>query len=146
MDQPSAYERNSPHDGCADPQAPICVLIEPEDLPGKRHSQSAQKENAATDPRQLTRVFVSLKQERLDQMQAHDGDHEDRPPVVDRAKEPPQKLFIIEVLQAGPSLACRRHVDKSQASARHDLQVNGTKGAVLTNVEPAIDSGWNFGT
>ena len=45
------------------PQNP---LIEPEDLPGKRHSQGAQKENAATDPRQLTRVFVSPKQERLD--------------------------------------------------------------------------------
>src|SRR6267143_5083797 len=144
MDQLRAYERNSPHDGCTDAQSPVRILIEAEDLPRKRHPQRAQKQKAATDPRQLTRILVSSKQERLNQMQAHDADHEDRPPVVDRTKEPPQELLIVQILEAGPGLACRRHVDESQTSARHDLQNETQERAATEHIKPAIGAGRDF--
>src|SRR5690349_8530442 len=104
MNQLGADEWNSAHDGRADSESPVRVLIESENLPRKGHSQRAQKQAAAANPSQLTRVFVSSEQEGLDQMGRHNTHHEDRSPVVDRAQKPAQKLFVVEILEARPSL------------------------------------------
>src|SRR5690349_4394591 len=122
MDQLGADERHSPHDGRADSQPPVRVLIESENLPRKGHPQRTQEQAAAAYPSQLTRVFVSSEQEGLDQMGGHDAHHEDRSPVVDRAQKPAQKLFVVEILEARPGLTGRRLVDESQKSPGENLQ------------------------
>jgi hypothetical protein len=105
---------NPAHNGCADSKSPVSILIEAQNLSRERHPKSAQKENTATDPGQFARVFVSAKEKRLDQMQAHDGDHEDGAPVVNRAQKPPEELFVVQILKTGPSLTCRGYVDERQ--------------------------------
>ena len=109
-----ADEWNAAHNGCADAESPISILIEAQNLSRKRHAKGAQKKNTTTDPSQLARIFVSSEQKRLHQMQTHDGDHEDGAPVVNRAQEPAQELFVVQILKTGPSLARRGHIDESQ--------------------------------
>src|SRR5580700_263716 len=105
MDQIRADEWNSSHNRRSNSEAPIGILIKSQNLPGECHAQRAQKENTAADPGELTRIFVGSKQECLDEMRRHDRHHKNRSPVVHGAKKPAEELFIIEVLEAGPSLA-----------------------------------------
>src|SRR6266849_4694640 len=74
-------------------------------------------------------------------MGRHDGHHEDRSPIVDRSEEPSQELFVVEVWEAGPSLAGGRYVDESEKSPGQDLQNEAQKCTAAKDVEPAICTG-----
>src|SRR5579863_161742 len=72
----AAYKWNTANDGSTDAEAPVCILIETEDLACKGHAEGEQQQENSDDPGEFAREFVGAEQEDLHQMNQHDGDHE----------------------------------------------------------------------
>src|SRR6476469_4434515 len=53
-----------------------------------------------------------------------------------KAQKPTKRLLIVQVLQAGVSLARGRYVDQSEADAGHDLDHEAEQGAAAEDVKP----------
>ena len=82
MHERAADEGHAAHDGGADAEAPVGVLIEAQDLAGEGHAEREQKKKDADDPGEFARKFVCAEEEDLHHVDEHDGDHEVRTPAV----------------------------------------------------------------
>ena len=85
-----AEKRNAADNGYADPQSPVGILIEAQDLSGERHAQRHQQQEDAKNPGQLAGKFVGAEQKHLAHVDEHHRDHEVGAPTVDGAQEPSQ--------------------------------------------------------
>ena len=127
-------ERDAAGDRRADPEPPVRVLIEAQDLAGEGHAERHRSRKHADDPGQLARILVGAEQEHLHHVDEHDRDHEVRAPAVQRAEEPAERDLVVQGLQAAPGLVRRRHVDERQADAGHELQAEDDQRGAAEDV------------
>ena len=133
----SADQRNAAHDGHADAQPPIGVLIKTQDLPGEGHPESHQEQKDANDPGQLAGKLVSPEQGHLAHVDEHHRDHEVGTPAMHAAQEPSQGDTVVEILQAVPGFACRGNIDQRQHDAGENLEDEESQSSAAEDVPPA---------
>ncbi len=118
VDERAADPGNAAHDGSADAEAPVGVLIEAQDLAGEGHAEREEQQEDADDPGELARIFVGAEEEDLHHVDEHDGDHEVRSPAVNGAQKPAEGDLVVEELQAGPRFACRWACRRARGECR----------------------------
>ena len=91
VDERAADQGNAAHDGGADAEAPVGVLIEAQHLAGEGHAEREQQQEDADDPGEFARKFVRAEEKDLRHVDEHDGDHEVRSPAVQRAQKPAER-------------------------------------------------------
>ena len=96
VDELAADPRDAAHDGGADAEAPVGVLIEAQDLAGEGHAEGEEEKEDADDPGELAREFVGAEEEDLHHVDEDDGDHEVRAPAVQGAKKPAEGDLVVE--------------------------------------------------
>src|SRR5215471_6637480 len=138
MDKARPDNRNSSHHRRADPQSPVSILIEAQDLSREGHAQSAKKQHDPRDPGHLARIFEGSEQKYLRYVQDHNTDHEIRTPVVHRAQEPTKLLVIVQVLETGVSLVRRGNVNEGQTRAGDDLKNETQQRPAAEDIKPAL--------
>jgi len=136
-----ADQRHATDDGGANPQSPIGVLVEPQDLPGERHAERHQQQKHAENPRELPRKLVGAEQNHLAHVDEDHGHHEIRSPSVHGAQEPAERDAMIEVLQAVPGLGGGRNVDDREHDAGEDLEHEDRERRAAEDVPPACRPG-----
>jgi hypothetical protein len=124
-------------DGRADPEAPIRVLVEAQDLAREGHAERTEKKEDPDDPGQLARELVGAEQHDLDHVEEDDRHHEVRAPAVHRAQVPAEGLLVVEVLEALEGLVRRGYVDQGEADAGHDLKHEENHARAAEDVPPA---------
>ncbi len=137
LDELAADERDAPRDRGSDPEAPVRVLVEAQDLAGERHAQRHDEKQHAHDPGELARILERAEEKHLRHVDEHEGDHEVGAPAVHRPQEPAQRLLGVEDEQAPPGLVGRRHVDEREADAGDDLNEEERERAAAEDVQPA---------
>ncbi len=80
--QVGADKRDAAHDGGADAQTPVGVLVEAQHLSGEGHAQGQQQQHHTDDPGQLARKLVRAEHEDLHHVDQHHRDHEVRAPAM----------------------------------------------------------------
>jgi len=124
-------------DGRSDPEAPIGVLVEAQDLSGEGQSQRAQEQEDSDDPGQLARELVGAEQHDLDHVEEDDRHHEVRAPAVHGAEVPAERLLVVEGLEALEGLVRRGHVDEGETDAGDDLEHEKNHARGPEDVPPA---------
>ena len=113
---------NAAHDGGADAEAPVGVLIEAQHLAGEGHAEREQQQEDADDPGELAGKLVGAEEKDLRHVDEHDGDHEVGAPAVNGAQKPAERDVVVEELQAVPGFAGGGGVDEREQNAGDDLQ------------------------
>ena len=90
MHQRRADDGHAAHDGGADAETPVRVLIEAQHLAGEGHAERQQQKKHADDPGKLARKLICPEHEDLHHVDEHNGDHEVRSPTMQRAQKPAQ--------------------------------------------------------
>ena len=137
MNQAAADERHAAHDGRADAEAPIRILIEAKNLAGEGHAKGHEQQKDAEDPSEFAGKFVSAEEKHLRHVDEHDGDHEVRSPAMQRAEKPAEGNLMVENVQAVPCLAAGRDIDERQQNAGEDLQEQQRECGAAKDVKPA---------
>ena len=102
VDHGRTNKGNTAGDGSANPQTPVGILIEAQNLTGEGHAERHQEQENANHPGELAGKLVGAEQEHLAQVDEHHGDHEVGAPAVYGAEEPSQGDTVVEKLQAVP--------------------------------------------
>ena len=135
--------RHAAHDGSADAESPVGVLIEAQHLSGEGHAQGQEQKKHSNDPGQFAGKLVRPEHEDLHHVDEHDGDHEIRAPSMQRAQKPAQRNIVVEELEAVPRLARGRRVNQRKQNAGHDLQHEQHRGGAAKDIPPACAAGRN---
>ena len=113
-----ANEGNTTHDGGADSQTPISILIPAHHLPRKRQAQGAQHEYAAGNPSDLARILVGAKEKNLRHVEEHDSHHEIGSPIVHGPHKPSKILLVGQIEKTLVGFGGGGDVSESQQAAR----------------------------
>src|ERR1700675_1550105 len=132
-----SHERESARNRCSDPETPIGVLVESQDLSCEGHAECNEEKKHTHNTAQLARIFVGAKQKDLDHVDQYDRNHKVRAPAMQAANEPTKCNIVIESLEAVPSFTGGRHVDERQHDAGNDLQHKNDEGGAAKNIKPA---------
>ena len=112
--EPRTQQRDPAHDGCANSQSPIRILIESQHLARKGHAERHQEKQDANHPGQFSRIFVRAEEEDLGHVDQDNRNHEIRAPAVQGPDEPPQSDLVIESLQAIPGFSRRGDINSAR--------------------------------
>ena len=104
VEERASHARDAAHDGGADSQPPVGVLIEAQHLAGEGHSQSDEKEQDPHQPGELPGILVRTEEEDLHHVDEDDRHHEVRAPAVQGANEPSGGDVVVQDVEDAPRL------------------------------------------
>src|ERR1051325_9798717 len=80
---------------------------------------------------------MRTKEENLNEMNDHDGEHEVGSPVMNRANIPAERLMVVQIFQTRISFISGRDIHKSQTNSGSDLDNEAKQSAAAENIKPA---------
>src|SRR5258708_661901 len=100
VDQFRPDDGHTSHDGRADSESPVRILVESQHLPRERHAKRHQQKKHAYNPGELARKLERTKEKDLHQVNDYQSNHEVGAPAMERANKPSKRLLIVEGLEA----------------------------------------------